>query len=285
MEPELLWAARCKGVMRSRFSAWMLACECCPPFLDQRKRPQWASRAWAFTRAWEMPSKPCRAAQWRGVCAKPSCTSKNFDKGNRHDENCQGFGFKVQELLQLQMSEHLFEFAAVGVAPSFSKASRFACGQIQKSIVGLSTRMRAISCMETIYMGSVKCKGPNSNLVLTSYVKTLQERGSNQQTCRPKCHTWTARSLPGGHVWQEIPWQPHGNLYRKRREPCPSSILWSYINLGSKRKSFKLVYINVALDCGGIGDTEFTCASLGHLHRQLVIIHPWDSSACHPALW
>ena len=44
-------------------------------------------------------------------------------------------------------------------------------------------------------------------------------------------------------------------------------------------------YINVALDCGGIGDTEFTCASLGHLHRQLVIIHPWDSSACHPALW
>lgn len=36
--------------------------------------------------------------------------------------------------------------------------------------------------MQTIYMGSAKCKGPNLNLVLTSYVKTLQERGSNQQT-------------------------------------------------------------------------------------------------------
>lgn len=151
MEPELLWAARCKGVMRSRFSAWMLAWECCPPFLDQRKSPQWASRAWAFTRAWEMPSKPCRAAQWRGVCAKPSCTSKNFDKGNRHDENCQSFGFKVQELLQLQMSEHLFEFAAVGVAPSFSKASRFAFGQIQKSIVGVLGCEQSAACKQYIW--------------------------------------------------------------------------------------------------------------------------------------
>ena len=164
----------------------MLACECC------RKPPFWTN---AEDRSGQLVPGHSRGPEkcLRNPVEQPSEEVYVPNRLVPQKKITAGIGMmRISKALDSKSrsycSYNFSEFAAAGVAPSFSKASRFAFGQIQKSIIGVLCLLLSACCYrkckhcalgceqsaasQTIYMGSVNCKGLNLNLLLTSYFKT-----------------------------------------------------------------------------------------------------------------